>query len=351
MLPTASPTPEPPSPTLFPFPDDEEEEEEEPLIRRRAATTSPPSSISLPSTFRLTLHFRKINRPNKTVGRSDLAPTLVWNHSLDTQSFEDFCSAIRDCLDLLLPGRYEWPPDTNPFLKPSHTSAPEIYLEVTEENYREHLETAWWNERILVGNDDVFIHVHLFVDDPPAVPASLVAPVALVSLLPPTGHFDTAVETFQPATQGRVTDAEGMINPHGRLLNEPFQRSYSTLYPGKQQLPPPRQRPVHPSNSTMIPQAFGLDDQLSRIGEKRTVSDDDDGEDYYDEFSGTCSTKVKIEAPMLSLGTDDFVIQNRRVVTRTITSSEGMNLVLHFECLTLNNRAYVSKDASAKSHL
>ncbi|KAK3812371.1 MAG: hypothetical protein JOS17DRAFT_841638 [Linnemannia elongata] len=297
-----SPTPEPHSPSLLPLPD-------------HAEVIDPPGSywfepipdptISLPDAYRLILHIRHISHSNWILARTDDSPVPEWTHNPNTQSHEDFNNAIQDRLDWLLQGHYMWPQPTYPYVRPAHTPfESEMYLEMNEDDYQKHLETAWWKVRNIVGHDDVVLHIHVAVLESLEDPADLQAPLALgnpvgiaaleVPVTPSTQdvlvgpieqlsllehHSNTDVEVDHQATQDQNMGAEGMSNPQRPLLDNAVQGPSSTL-------------PL--ATGHLFP-----------------------GEDDVEEISSPLATRVLMETPVMSLGADEFFTQEQSVVHET----------------------------------
>lgn len=292
---TLSPTPEPHPPALLSLPDHAEVTDApgsywfEPI---------PDPTISLPNAYQLILHIRHISQPDWILARTDLSPVPEWTHNPNTQSHENFCTAIQDRLDWLLQGHYVWPQPTYPYVRPAHTpSESEMYLEMNEDDYHKHLETAWWKVRNIVGHDDVVLHIHVAVLESLEDPADLQAPVALgnsleVSVAPAAqdvlvgpieqlslfeNHSGPDANVVHQATQDQAMDAEGVINPQRPLLNDPVQ-----------------------GPSLSLPLATGHPFP--------------GGEDDAEDFSNPLATRVLIETPVMSLGADEFFTQERSVV-------------------------------------
>ncbi|KAF9277516.1 hypothetical protein BGZ88_001123 [Linnemannia elongata] len=298
-----SPTPEPQSHSPPPLLDNAEDIDPP---GRYWFEPIPDPNIPLPDAYRLILHIRHISQPDWTLARTDLSPIPEWTHNPNTQSHEDFCTAIQDRLDWLLQGHYVWPQPTFPYVRPAHAPfESEMYLEMNEDDYHKHLETAWWKIRNMVGHNDVFLHIHVCVLEPPEDSTELQTPVALgdsvesaaldapvfptaqdilvgpieqLSLL--EHHSGLDAEVVHQATQDQDMDAEGVMDPQRPLLN------------GSAQGP-----------SLALPVATG---HLFL-----------DGEDDAEDFSSSLATRMVMETPVVSLGADEFFTQERSVIHET----------------------------------
>ncbi|KAK5809296.1 hypothetical protein F5H01DRAFT_323559 [Linnemannia elongata] len=318
---TVSPSPDILPVTLPPYSKDENEDEEESPASLQTTTSSSPATLSLPNAFRLILHVKHSRQTHRTLGRSDHFPVLGWTHNPETQSFDDFRTAIQQRLDLMFQGRYVWDSESHPLVKLTYSSGAKCPIDLREENYRGVLATTWRQKRIFAEDDNIFVKARILVDDPYQVPEvlddseddsedvdapeALDAPISMdffvasADLLAfPKRYSNPEVEAIHQATQGQSIDLEGMVDCQEHLPNDPVQRSHIALSPTTEHFPLPRRRLFHPFRNTMIPQPSGFDNnQLTRIGGNRPAGNDDSGGYDDDDFSHPCASRGRVELP------------------------------------------------------